>query len=87
MAIFNLLVSKVKDNIGDYCENGEVKGFERVLSIGSGAALALYGIKRIKKSPVTAISQLSLAGALLWRGISGKCKVKEMVAEQMDAIE
>lgn len=87
MAILNILVSSIKDNLGDYCENGEVKGFERVLSIGAGAALAIYGIKRVRKSPITAISQLSLGGALLWRGISGRCKVKEIIADQINAIE
>lgn len=87
MAILNVFVSRIKENIGDYCENGEVKGFERVLSIGSGAALAIYGIKRVRKSPITAISQLSLAGALLWRGISGRCKAKEIIDKKLEAIE
>lgn len=83
MTLLNILTGRIKENLSDYCEHGEVKGWERILSVVSGAALALLSIKKIKKSPISAISQLTLAGALLWRGISGKCKVKEMIDEQL----
>lgn len=83
MALLNIMTDRIKDNLSDYCEHGEVKGWERILSIGSGAALTLLSIKNIKKSPISAVSQLTLAGALLWRGISGKCKVKEMIDDQL----
>lgn len=50
---------------------------ERIISTGTGAFIALKGLTNIFSHPLLAFTELGLGGALLYRGLTGYCPVKE----------
>lgn len=79
MSILDLVINKVKERIDEACEHGEIPQSERVLSVVAGGFIVGFSAKRILKSPLTAISGLTLGSALVVRGVTGKCAVKGTV--------
>lgn len=79
MSILDLVIDKVKEKIDEACENGEISQSERVLSVVAGGFILGFSAKRVIKSPLTAISGLTLGGALVVRGVTGKCPIKGAV--------
>ena len=56
---------------------------ERLLSVGTGAFIALKGISNLFSHPLLALGELGIGGALLYRGITGYCAITAM-AENND---
>jgi len=79
--ILNLALEKVKDKLDAGCENGNVGNSERVLSVIAGGFIFGIGVRSIFRSPLTGFSTLTLGGALVWRGVTGKCAIKEAVSK------
>ncbi|EEI93311.1 hypothetical protein HMPREF0765_1113 [Sphingobacterium spiritivorum ATCC 33300] len=79
--ILNLALEKVKDKLDTGCVDGNVGNSERVLSVVAGGFILGIGIRNIFKSPLTGFSTLTLGGALVWRGVTGKCVVKDTIAK------
>ncbi len=50
-----------------------VSNFERGLSIGIGALLVYSSVKKISKTPVSAILRAAIGSGLIFRGSSGNC--------------
>lgn len=55
---------------------------ERIISIGSGAFIALKGISNLFSHPLLALTEIGLGGALLYRGITAYCPIKEKLDER-----
>mgnify|MGYP003575261127 CR=1 FL=1 len=62
--------------------NANVDKSERYVSLGTGAFIALKGIGNIFSHPLLAVSELAIGGALLYRGMTGYCPVKNMLENQ-----
>ena len=54
---------------------------ERILSVVAGGLILSIGVKQFLKNPITAISGVGLGGALVYRGITGKCTVKSAIEQ------
>lgn len=67
------------DRIDDNCVNGSIGATERILSVVAGTFIVGFGLKNIVKRPIAAFSGLSLGGALVCRGLTGRCKIKAVV--------
>lgn len=74
--------STVEDRLLRDNPNGNIEKSERIVSLGTGAFITLKGITNIFSSPMLALSELVIGGALLYRGMSGYCPVKGMVENQ-----
>lgn len=81
MSILNLAINKLKERLDEACEHGEIGNSERALSVLAGGFILGFSAKRLLNSPITAISGLTLGGALVMRGITGKCAIKGVLNE------
>ncbi|MBC8053359.1 MAG: DUF2892 domain-containing protein [Sphingobacteriaceae bacterium] len=82
----NSIINKVSDTLNNsilqesaYANVGQT---ERIISVGAGAFIALKGITNVFSHPFLAITELGLGTALLYRGLTGYCPVKEKMDEQ-----
>ena len=62
--------------------NANVGQTERMISVGAGAFIALKGLTNIFSHPLLALTELGIGGALLHRGLTGYCAIKEKLDEQ-----
>ncbi|MGJ1205980.1 YgaP family membrane protein [Sphingobacterium lactis] len=84
--ILNFAIDKVKTKLDESCEYGNVGTSERILSVIAGGFIIGMGARKLFSSPLTAISGLTLGGALVFRGVTGSCPIKEAVeGKQPDA--
>lgn len=79
MSIMSFVIDKVKDKLEKSCENSNLGKSERVLSVVAGGFIMGSAIRKVVKHPIRGFTSLSLGGALVWRGISGRCPVKEII--------
>ncbi|MGO1245142.1 MAG: YgaP family membrane protein [Sphingobacterium sp.] len=86
MAIIDKAVEKIKDRIDQACDNGRVPESERLLSVIAGGFIVAYSVRSVVKSPLTALSGLTLGGALLVRGVTGKCAIKGAISAQEEEL-
>lgn len=80
-ALINYAIDKVKSKLDNDCIDGNVGTSERILSVIAGGLILSIGAKQILKHPLTAISGVGLGGALVYRGITGKCSIKAAVEQ------
>lgn len=77
----NSMMNKVSDTIDEKIlqnnPNANVEKSERLVSIGAGVFLAFRGVVNVFSSPLIAMTELGLGGALLYRGVTGYCAVKD----------
>ncbi|TYR31304.1 DUF2892 domain-containing protein [Sphingobacterium phlebotomi] len=76
MGIVEQAVDKMKTKLDDACEHGAIGSSERMLSVIAGGFILGYSVKKLLKKPLRAISGVTLGGALIARGITGRCPVK-----------
>lgn len=81
-SIINNLTDTLNSSILQENANANVGKSERIVSVGAGAFIALKGITNVFSHPLIALTELGLGGALLYRGITGYCPVKEKMDEQ-----
>ncbi|TCV19980.1 DUF2892 family protein [Sphingobacterium alimentarium] len=79
--LINYAIDKVKRKLDNDCVDGNVGTSERILSVIAGGLILSIGVKQILKNPFTAISGVGLGGALVYRGITGKCTIKAAVEQ------
>lgn len=79
--LINYAIDKVKRKLDNDCVDGNVGTSERILSVIAGGLILSIGVKQILKNPITAISGVGLGGALVYRGITGKCTIKSAVEQ------
>ena len=77
----NTLINKVSDvlnkNVLQENPQGNVEKSERVISIGAGAFIAIKGLTNVFAHPWLAIAEFGIGGALIYRGVTGYCAVKD----------
>jgi hypothetical protein len=88
----NSIINRVSDTLSNSSllqesANANVGTTERAISIGAGAFIALKGVTNLFSSPLLALSELGVGGALLYRGVTGYCPVKEKLDEQERAAQ
>ncbi|MBC7913040.1 MAG: DUF2892 domain-containing protein [Pyrinomonadaceae bacterium] len=83
-SIINKLTDTLDGTVLQQDENPNVGTSERIISLGAGAFIALKGISNVFSHPLLAITELGLGGALLYRGLTGYCPVKEKLDNQQD---
>ncbi|AIM37465.1 DUF2892 domain-containing protein [Sphingobacterium sp. SG20118] len=81
------VISKVKSRIDENCENGKIETSERILSVVAGGFILGAGVRYLIKHPLTALSGLSLGGALVYRGVTGRCAVKKAIEDEGERVE
>ncbi|WP_447767731.1 YgaP family membrane protein [Sphingobacterium faecium] len=81
------VISKVKSKVDENCENGKIETSERILSVVAGGFIVGAGVRFLIKHPLTALSGLSLGGALVYRGVTGKCAVKKAIEDDAERVE
>lgn len=77
--ILNYAFDALKSKLDASCHDGNVGTSERILSVVAGGFLLGRGIKSIVKHPMTAFSGITLGGALIYRGVTGYCPIKDSV--------
>ena len=80
--MINRLTDTFNGSVLQQNENANVGKSERIISLGAGAFIALKGISNVFSHPFLAITELGLGGALLYRGLTGYCAVKEKLEDQ-----
>lgn len=81
------VITKVKSKVDENCENGKIETSERILSVVAGGFILGAGVRFLIKHPLTALSGLSLGGALVYRGVTGKCAVKKAIDDDAERVE
>lgn len=74
--LLNYVLEKIKKKVDEDCIDGNIGTSERILSVVAGGLIFGVGIKKVIKHPMTAITGLTLGGALVYRGITGHCTIK-----------
>lgn len=77
--LINRELTKPKYKRKKVCTTGKVDLSERILSVIAGSLIVGLGVKNILKRPITAISGLTVGGALVCRGIIGHCPLKSAI--------
>ncbi|HEX8378876.1 MAG TPA: DUF2892 domain-containing protein [Pedobacter sp.] len=81
----NSVVNTISDTLSNSSQessNSNVGQTERMISVGAGAFIALKGITNLFSHPLLALTELGVGGALLHRGLTGYCAIKEKLDEQ-----
>ena len=88
-ALINYAIDKIKRKVDEDCIDGNVGTSERILSVIAGGLILSMGVKNIIKHPITALSGVGLGGALVYRGVTGRCTIKaavDQLANEKDEI-
>ncbi|MFB5946865.1 YgaP family membrane protein [Albibacterium profundi] len=72
----NKLMDSVVDVVLQSTENANVGTSERVVSAATGTFMISKGLTDTFSKPSNAVWELILGGALLYRGVTGYCSVK-----------
>lgn len=75
MGIIEQAVDTMRTKLDSVCEQGKIANSERMLSVIAGGFILGYSIKKLVKKPLSALSGVTLGGALIARGLTGKCPV------------
>lgn len=78
------ILADVKDKLIEAHENRNIANSERLLSVAAGAYVFYTGILGIFNSPFTAIGEVALGGALMLRGATGYCPLKDALTARRD---
>lgn len=77
--LLNYALDKLKKKVDEGCVDGNVGTSERILSVVAGGLILGIGVKQVIKHPMTALTGITLGGALVYRGITGHCTIKSAV--------
>ncbi|ERJ61256.1 YgaP family membrane protein [Sphingobacterium paucimobilis] len=77
--LLNYALEKIKNKLNDDCIDGNVSTSERILSVVAGGLILGIGVKQLIKRPMTALTGVTLGGALVYRGITGHCSIKSTI--------
>lgn len=82
MSIVDIAFKKLRTRMDEKCEHGRIAPSERVLSVVAGGFVLGFSARRVLTSPLGAISGITLGGALVIRGVTGKCAIKKIVEDE-----
>jgi len=72
----NKLMDSVVDVVIQSTENVNISTSERIVSAAAGGFILWKGVKDTFSKPSNAVWEVILGGALLYRGVTGYCSVK-----------
>lgn len=78
------ILDDVKERLIEANEHQNIANSERLLSVASGAFVLYTGITRMFKAPLTSLAEVSVGAALILRGATGYCPVKDSVCPDRD---
>ena len=73
------ILDDVKDRLREASDNRNIADSERLLSVAAGAFVLYTGITRMFKAPLSSLAEVAVGGALILRGATGYCPVKDSV--------
>jgi len=83
----NKMIDSVVDVVIQSTENVNISTSERVISAATGSFMVWKGVKDTFSKPSNAVWELVLGSALLYRGITGYCSVKNRLDSLQDKEE
>lgn len=78
------LLADVRDKYQYAKERRNIVNSERAISIAAGAFILYTGINNVFRSPFSSVLEVVAGGALLLRGATGYCPVKEQLTGVRD---
>ncbi len=75
MSIINKTLETLKDQFDAGNSDANVGSSERVLSVIAGGFILGVGVKNLFRSPLTSFSGIALGGSLIYRGVTGHCRI------------
>lgn len=78
------ILEDVKDRLWEANDNRNIANSERLLSVAAGAFVLYTGITRMFKTPLSSLAEVAVGGALILRGATGYCPVKDSVCCNRD---
>lgn len=76
------LLDDVKERLREANDNRNIANSERLLSVAAGAFVLYTGITRMFKTPLSSLAEVAVGSALILRGATGYCPVKDSVCCQ-----
>ncbi len=76
------ILEDVKERLQEASDNRNIASSERLLSVAAGAFVLYTGITRMFKTPLTSLAEVTLGSALILRGATGYCPIKDSVCCQ-----
>lgn len=76
-SVLESTIEKVQDVISGNCKPKNIATSERILSVVAGGLIFGIGITRLFKKPLSALTGVGIGGALIVRGATGHCCVKD----------
>ncbi len=73
------ILEDVRDRLRDANDNRNIANSERILSVAAGAFVLYTGITRMFSTPLSSLAEVAVGGALILRGATGYCPVKDSV--------
>ncbi len=80
------ILEDVKDRLRDANDHANIASSERLLSVAAGAFVLYTGITRMFKTPLSSLAEVAVGGALILRGATGYCPVKDSVCPSRDTM-
>lgn len=71
------ILDDVKDRLREANDHANIANSERLLSVAAGAFVLYTGITRMFKTPLSSLAEVAVGGALILRGATGYCPVKD----------
>ncbi|MFB2121031.1 DUF2892 domain-containing protein [Parapedobacter sp. 2B3] len=71
------ILEDVRDRLREANDNRNIANSERLLSVAAGAFVLYTGITRMFKTPLSSLAEVAVGGALILRGATGYCPVKD----------
>ena len=78
------ILGEVKDRLQEASDNRNIANSERLLSVAAGAFVLYTGITRMFKTPLASLAEVAVGGALILRGATGYCPVKDAACCNQD---
>ena len=78
------ILGNVKERLMEANDHRNIADSERLLSVTAGAFVLYTGITRMFKTPLTSIAEVTVGAALILRGATGYCPVKDSVCPNRD---
>ncbi|MEC3881226.1 YgaP family membrane protein [Parapedobacter sp. 10938] len=73
------ILEDVKYRLQEANDNANIANSERLLSVAAGAFVLYTGITRMFRTPLSSLAEVAVGGALILRGATGYCPVKDSV--------
>lgn len=78
------ILEDVRDRLKEANDHRNIANSERLLSVAAGAFVLYTGITRMFKKPLSSLAEVAVGSALILRGATGYCPIKDSVCPERD---